>query len=253
MYINLGGFQIPTTWVLAIVIALAYVLGRCGRRLRPVSEDQRFELERDLRRAEAAATKLERVAGRTRSRLAKHQKRLKRFKSRILQLKGQPPEDICHKLCSEIEEILRPTVQLAAHIASAHDVIRYESSLLMTFTDSRTDALTGLCNRRGLDRALAVQLAVMSRYGPPCSLVLLDIDRFKNVNDELGHLHGDQALCEVAKLLKEEARETDVLARYGGDEFVIVMPQSALDGALVMAKRSDARSRNDWLSRLAAA
>jgi diguanylate cyclase (GGDEF)-like protein len=237
MVIDLGGYQVPVAWLLAVVTALAYVLGRCGREHVMYSDEQVLELERELRRAQAAATKLEQVVRTTRDSLDKHQNRLKRFKNRVAKLAGQPQDEIWQKLSREIEDVLSPTVHLAGQIASVHDVIRYESSLLMTLTDSRRDALTGVCNRRGLDRALGAQLAVMDRYGSPCSLLLLDIDAFKDVNDRQGHLCGDQILCDLARLLEEEAREVDVLARYGGDEFTIVMTQTDLDGAIVLAER----------------
>jgi diguanylate cyclase (GGDEF)-like protein len=237
MVIELGGYHVPVAWLLAVVTALAYVLGRCGRRPALFSDQQVLELERELRRAQAAAVKLEQIVRTTRTSLDKHQYRLKRFKKRVARLAGQPQDEIWQKLSREIEDVLSPTVHLAAQIASVHDVIRYESSLLMTLTDSRRDALTGICNRRGLDRALGAQLAVMDRYGSPCSLLLLDIDSFKDVNDRQGHLCGDQILCDLARLLEEEAREVDVLARYGGDEFTIVMTQTGLDGALVLAER----------------
>jgi diguanylate cyclase (GGDEF)-like protein len=237
MSIDLGGFQIPVAWLLAVVTALAYILGRCGRRPAQFCDQQMLELERELRRAQGAATKIEQIVRTTRANLDKHQSRLQRFKHRVAKLTGQPQEEIWQKLSREIEDILSPTIHLAAQIASVHDVIRYESSLLMTLTDSRRDALTGVCNRRGLDRALAAQLAVMDRYGSPCALLLLDIDSFKDVNDQQGHLSGDQILCDLAKLLEEEAREVDVLARYGGDEFTIVMTQTGLEGSLVLAER----------------
>jgi diguanylate cyclase (GGDEF)-like protein len=237
MVIELGGYQVPVTWLLAVVTAVAYVLGRCGRRPLVLSDEQILELERELRRARSAAAKLEQIVRTTRNSLDKHQVRLRRFRSRVAKLSGQPQDEIWQQLSREIEDVLSPTVHLAGQIASVHDVIRYESSLLMTLTDSRRDALTGICNRRGLDRALAAQLAVMDRYGSPCSLMLLDVDFFKEVNDRQGHLSGDQILCDLAKILEEEAREVDVLARYGGDEFTIVMTQTGLDGAMVLAER----------------
>ena len=67
--------------------------------------------------------------------------------------------------------------------------------------------------------------------------MIFDIDHFKDINDQRGHLDGDLVLREVAKLLKQEAREVDLVARYGGDEFIILMPQTGLEGAMVMAER----------------
>jgi diguanylate cyclase (GGDEF)-like protein len=237
MEVSFGGVQISTAWALAIVVALAYVLGRCGRRGTNVSKERQMEMERELRRAQLAATRLEKIVSTTRASLKKHQSRLRGFKSRIIKLKGQQRDDLSEKLGREIEAVLDPTIHLAAQIASAHDVMRYETSVLMTFTDSQTDPLTGVCNRRGLDHSLEIQFAYMNRYDSRFSLLLLDIDNFKNINDRQGHLHGDEMLREVAHFLEQEAREVDMVARYGGDEFIIVMPQTPLKGAIVLAER----------------
>ena len=238
MSINLGGFQVPSAWALAVVTALGYVLYVLGQYSRRVGRDpQVLKLEQELHRAQLAAGKLEKVVRTTRTNLRKHQTLLKGFRHKVIQIKGEQGQEVWEKLGREIEEILSPTIQLAAQIASAHDVIRYESSMLMTFTNLQTDPLTGVCNRRGLDQSLATQFAAMRRYGSGFSLVIFDIDRFKDINDQRGHLDGDLVLREVAKLLKQEAREVDLVARYGGDEFVILMPQTDLEGAIVMAER----------------
>ena len=166
MTINLGGFQVPSAWALAVVTALGYmlyVLGQCSRRVG--RDPQVLKLERELRRAQLAATKLEKVVRTTRINLRKHQTLLKGFRHKVIQIKGEQGQEVWEKLGREIEEILSPTIQLAAQIASAHDVIRYESSMLMTFTNLQTDPLTGVCNRRGLDQSLATQFAAMRRYG----------------------------------------------------------------------------------------
>jgi diguanylate cyclase len=126
---------------------------------------------------------------------------------------------------------------LATQIASAYDEIRQQSTTLMSFTEVRTDPLTGVKNRRGLDDALSAQFALLSRYELPFSVVMLDIDHFKNINDESGHLHGDRVLHDLGHLFDEFIRETDIVARYGGEEFVIVMPQTDLEGACVFAQR----------------
>ena len=94
------------------------------------------------------------------------------------------------------------------------------------------DRLTGLYNRGHFDRALAAALESSARSGQPLSLVLLDLDRFKAINDVHGHAVGDRALCELAGRLSRAMRRTDMVARYGGEEFVILMPGTAPEAAL---------------------
>jgi diguanylate cyclase len=128
-------------------------------------------------------------------------------------------------------------MRLATQIAQAYDELRQQMNLLMTFTEIRTDPLTGLSNRRGMDDSLDTLFGLMSRYGNPFSIIILDVDHFKRVNDEQGHLFGDQILQKTAILLEECARDTDIVVRYGGEEFVILMPETELDGATAFAER----------------
>jgi two-component system cell cycle response regulator len=100
-----------------------------------------------------------------------------------------------------------------------------------------TDGLTGLLNHRTFQARAEEALAQAKRYGRRCSLILTDIDHFNSVNDTYGHPTGDLVLKGVAKILREQARDTDVVARYGGEEFAIVMPETDLKGALVIAER----------------
>jgi diguanylate cyclase len=94
-----------------------------------------------------------------------------------------------------------------------------------------SDPLTGLPNRRALDVALAREIARARRHKTPLCVAVLDIDHFKRINDAHGHAVGDRALQHLASVLKTAVRETDVLARFGGEEFVLVMPDTPLVGA----------------------
>src|SRR5438034_6088881 len=100
-----------------------------------------------------------------------------------------------------------------------------------------TDALTGCLNRRALSDALALELDRARRYNLALTILLADIDRFKQINDTRGHIAGDSVLRQVGELLRREARSVDIVARYGGEEFVVVMPETALHGAAIFAER----------------
>jgi two-component system cell cycle response regulator len=99
------------------------------------------------------------------------------------------------------------------------------------------DALTGCLNRRAFMERLERELNRVRRYKTEFSVLMIDLDRFKDVNDSRGHLVGDSVLRQIGDLLRSEVRSVDLAARYGGEEFVIVLPETDADGALVFAER----------------
>ncbi|WP_298035889.1 sensor domain-containing diguanylate cyclase [uncultured Desulfuromonas sp.] len=102
---------------------------------------------------------------------------------------------------------------------------------------AHTDGLTGLFNHRHFQEKLRVETARAARYGKPLSLVMFDIDDFKAFNDAHGHPSGDKALMIVAEILRDALRECDLLFRYGGEEFMAILPETSLHEALVAAER----------------
>jgi diguanylate cyclase (GGDEF)-like protein/PAS domain S-box-containing protein len=100
-----------------------------------------------------------------------------------------------------------------------------------------TDGLTGLKNHRAFQEHLATVYEQSTRYRRPLSVLLLDVDGFKPLNDSFGHLSGDEVLKGVATVLEASARKTDFVARHGGDEFVVILPETAAEGAVSIAER----------------
>jgi two-component system cell cycle response regulator len=99
------------------------------------------------------------------------------------------------------------------------------------------DSLTGLLNRRAILQEMDDQIKRVRRYKEPLSIVMLDIDHFKKVNDKYGHIVGDSVLEEMAKTIGSVIRGTDVVGRYGGEEFIIILPHAEQDAALSVAER----------------
>src|SRR5581483_6411276 len=102
---------------------------------------------------------------------------------------------------------------------------------------SITDGLTGIKTRRFFWEALSSEWKRASRSGRPFSVVLLDLDKFKQINDTQGHLEGDLVLARVGRLLEQKCRQSNVVARYGGDEFVVLMPETGVEQAQILSER----------------
>ncbi|UXY13726.1 GGDEF domain-containing protein [Chitiniphilus purpureus] len=112
-----------------------------------------------------------------------------------------------------------------------------EQELLDVSEQVRSDQLTGALNRRGLEESFEIEAARLARSGNPLAVALLDLDNFKQLNDQRGHAAGDSALIHLVRVVKELLRPTDVVARYGGEEFVLLLPETGIDQAVHVLQR----------------
>lgn len=142
----------------------------------------------------------------------------------VILRKGKPLSD------DQIEFIEESLMILAEPLKRALD---YEE----IFSQARKDTLTSLPNRNVFEERIGSIIEQAKRHGHPLTLAALDLDHFKAVNDTMGHLMGDQVLKQVAEVLKKQIRLTDLLVRMGGDEFLLVLPDTTLQDARFMAER----------------
>ncbi|MEI8372292.1 MAG: diguanylate cyclase [Planctomycetota bacterium] len=141
---------------------------------------------------------------------------------------------------------LLPRVRNALLVKANHDYLKYYAKELERQTrqleaqiaQARTDALTGLANRRALDEELLRRSSECNRTGSPLSVMLLDVDHFKTFNDTHGHRAGDEALRVLAGSLRGAMRQMDLVTRYGGEEFLVILPSTAIEGARLVADRT---------------
>ncbi|MEJ5222605.1 MAG: GGDEF domain-containing protein, partial [Tepidiforma sp.] len=138
------------------------------------------------------------------------------------------PEDV---LARANEALLRLTIE------SERENAALQAEREQLIQQASTDVLTGVANRRHFHEFLEEHFRLAARYGTPLSLFLVDLDRFKALNDTYGHLTGDEVLRAVAARMKSVLRDADLLARFGGEEFVVVLPSTPLEGAIQSAER----------------
>ena len=222
------------TVLLAAMATLGYVLGR--RRTAPRSRSS-TNTRHEIMCAMGVAQELEAIAYRLRKSMAFHVPSIVKFNSQLKQWERK--SDVSwNELCDRADDLLKPALRLSTEISHAYADLLQQMTHLSTFAELRTDPLTGISNRRAFDESFEKLLTVHanSEQGP-LAIAMLDLDHFKRVNDVQGHLAGDRVLQDVTQLIKAGIREGDVLARFGGEEFVVLMPHTTLESAAGLSER----------------
>ena len=145
-----------------------------------------------------------------------------------IQIKGVDSKD-------EIGSLAKAFNQMSNNLSNAHIAIKSKNKQLENL--SNEDGLTGLYNHRYLKEQAIIEYNRSFRYRTPLSLLMIDIDYFKSINDTYGHLFGDIVLKGVASTIKNSCRDTDIVSRYGGEEFVVILPHTSLESAQQVSEK----------------
>jgi diguanylate cyclase len=225
---------LPVTFALAAIALIGYLFGNRSRAIKAEFDERR---QQEMDRAARIAWQLETIATRLRQELVTHHSQLATFKKQLRLAQEEGHDKAWEQLCSEAEAMLGPTMQLAHQLSRAYDEIRQQSDALETFTQGRTDPLTGVGNGRALEQQLQILLNGAYRGSPAFSVALLSLGRDGSTKDGRSADNLLSLLPKLASVVRTCMRDSDFVARYGDDEFVVVMPQTSIFGARVFAHR----------------
>jgi diguanylate cyclase (GGDEF)-like protein len=187
--------------------------------------------------ASEIAKRLRSLADDMSSSVGEHRARLDRASQLLASNEGRSGQALAELVVGVIDEIVRANYHLQTKLETAESRLQEQANEIETYISrSLTDPLTGLPNRREFDNRLEERMAAWQRRQEIFSLLLLDVDHFKKLNDQHGHLAGDQVLAAMGKTLRMAIRRDDAVARYGGEEFAILLPHTSLEQAVHVAQ-----------------
>ena len=225
------------TMALAAIALIGYLCGQRTRQKMQQNNDEKLIFE--LSRAALVAKELQQVAQRIRQEVSSHQSQISKFQARLQHLQSHESLEGWQQLSDEAESLLVPTMKLTTKLSLAYDQLRKQSSQLMNFAESRTDPLTGVCNRRAMEEQLEVLFSLHAQNDSRFSLALFSMKGHAEESadsDSVSEANTEQ-IRTFADLLKCGSRDTDIVARCSSDEFTVLMPHTSLAGAAVYSER----------------
>lgn len=203
------------------------------------SQQRDDELQHAAERAMMASQRIQDLAKNMACDVDAHAVRVEEINTELQAIAEVAPSEEAEAVFSTIGRMIDANNDLQKRLLQAEKQIAAQAADLRSYeTEARTDSLTGLANRRAFDDEMQRRFAEWQRRRSPFTLIILDIDHFKKFNDTYGHQTGDDVLCHVACTLSMVMRDVDLVCRYGGEEFAIILPATESPGAILAAERA---------------
>ncbi len=230
--------QFVLPWVLGSVfvgVGVGYYLGRSTHKKVRKSKSSRKDREATLK----VLANLLTTANQLTTDVDQHNTEIKQVGRNLIDMPVDPQlRQVQHALLNQVATVLESNRRLEDDLIYARLRMEQQAQEIdRTRREARTDALSGVANRKAFDERLDLMLRIWRREGDPFVLVLTDIDHFKWINDTHGHQAGDCVVAHVGEFLKKRLRDDDFVARYGGDEFALLLPGAELEIAEAIAER----------------
>src|SRR4051812_48531842 len=218
----------------AIQLAIGIALGLWFRRADSTAPAHG---KHDLTQASLIAQRLQNLADEMSSSVGEHRSKLDHASQLLTSGADTSDESLTELVVDVIGDVVRANQNLKSKLHTAEGRLQEQAvEIEAHMSRSLTDALTGLPNRREFNERLEERMGAWNRRRDVFSLLLLDVDHFKKLNDKFGHLAGDQVLSTIGRVLRGAIRREDAVARFGGEEFAILLPSTSMDGAILAAQ-----------------